>query len=210
MRVFREEIGLKMNPRQIFLALILFSVILFISARYYNFLFGYVAALHLGLFSLAMYFLYDSDMKGFLAKMGVPGDLKTNVLYAVIGFLALLGVLIVMSLVFTMLGFNDEAKVADVANGLPLSVLAIAVLVAPISEELFFRGFLSTRIGIIPSALIFGLLHVAYGSVVEITGAFLIGIVFALTFQKSKSIIPVIVIHLVYNLISLSVIRGFA
>jgi len=199
-----------MDTRQAFLALILFSVILFISSRYFDFLFGSVAALHLALFSMAMYFLYDRDLKGFLAKMGIPGDLKTNALYAIGGFVALLALLMAMSLVFTMLGFNDEAKVADVANGLPLSVLAIAVLVAPISEELFFRGFLTSRIGIIPASLIFGIFHIAYGSVVEIVGAVLIGIVFALTFQKSKSIVPVIAIHLVYNLISLSVIRGSA
>jgi len=201
---------LKMNPRQIFLALLLFSVILFISARYFDFLFGYVAALHLGLFSIAMYYLYDRDMKSFLAKIGVPGDIKTNALFAAGGFLALLGVLVAMTLVFTRLGINDEAKVADIANGLPFSVLALAVLVAPVTEELFFRAFLSPRIGIVLSSLIFGIFHVAYGSVVEIVGAFLIGTVLALTFQKSKSIIPAVVIHLVYNLISLSVMRGFA
>lgn len=201
---------MKMNPRQIFLALLLFSVILFISARYFDFLFGYVAALHLGLFSIAMYYLYDRDMKSFLAKIGVPGDIKTNALFAAGGFLALLGVLVAMMLVFTRLGINDEAKVADIANGLPFSVLALAVLVAPVTEELFFRAFLSPRIGIVLSSLIFGIFHVAYGSVVEIVGAFLIGTVLALTFQKSKSIIPAVVIHLVYNLISLSVMRGFA
>jgi len=157
-----------------------------------------------------MFFLYDKDLASFLKKIGVPGNLKSNILYTILGFAALFFTLFILSLIFSFIGYNDQSKVVDIARDLPLYILALAVFLAPISEELFFRAFLSSRIGIFFSSLIFGLFHFAYGSVVEITGAFSIGIILAWLYKKSGSLVPVMVIHLIYNALAIIVMRGLS
>ena len=85
-----------------------------------------------------------------------------------------------------------------------------AALGAPVTEELFFRGLLTSRFGILVSSAVFGLMHFAYGSMVEVVGAFLIGIVLAATFKQSKSITPCILAHMAYNALAIAVMRLYA
>ena len=86
-----------------------------------------------------------------------------------------------------------------------LWVLGIAiVIVAPISEEIFFRSFLYTglekRFGwkkaVLISALFFGAAHM---QLVAFIPTFLMGLVLAYIYQRSKSIWPSIIIHFVVN-----------
>jgi hypothetical protein len=214
-----------MADRRIFLLFFLFSICFFILGQYFSLIFVYVGSMHLAMLSLALYFLYSKDMKGFFSDLGIPGDLKKNVIYTVGGLVAVFATLFVLTITLLMFGINDQAKVADVANNLPISVLAIAIFLAPFSEELLFRGLLVTRIeqlngnlkipyptffAILFSSLIFGSLHIAYGSVVEIIGAIAIGMVLGIIFKMSKSIVPAITVHMIYNLISITVLRLFA
>ena len=66
-------------------------------------------------------------------------------------------------------GFLSEAtgvqlptNVDKVMFGMPLYFLVFSFLIAPIDEEILFRGFLVPRLGIVPSALLFALAHVTY------------------------------------------------
>ena len=104
-------------------------------------------------------------------------------------------------------GFGDQQKVADKIKGLPEYILLVAIFVAPICEELLFRGYLSRKIGPILSAIAFGLVHVGYGSIVEIIGVTFIGIVFGYLYKRSGTILPGIIIHMMYNMMSILVIR---
>jgi hypothetical protein len=179
--------------------------------------------MHLALLSLGLYLIYDKDLKGFLEKVGVPGDIKRNIIFTVIGLASLFIVLIAMTVAFTFFGINDQQKVVDIANDLPLPILALAIFFAPFSEEFFFRAMLISRIerihghfqiphaafsAVLFSSLIFGMFHFAYDSVVEIVGAFLIGLVLALIYKRSGSIIPAIAVHMIYNFGSIIVMRG--
>jgi membrane protease YdiL (CAAX protease family) len=199
-----------MDTRTYFIALFLLSALIFLSARYYNQQFAYVAAMHIGLLSAAMALVYGKDLRSFMAKMGIPGDLRTNAIYTIGGLAAVFCALGLLTLAFSLIGWNDQQKIVNVANSLPLPVLALAVLLAPFSEEMFFRGFLTARIGIVPSALIFGLFHFGYGSVVEIAGAMMIGLVFGLVFRKSGSIVPSIAVHMLYNMAAIFVLKGYS
>lgn len=201
--------SIKMKAKTVFLAIFSLSILVFLVSWYFRFLFGYVGAMHLAMLSLALFYLFNRDLKSFFKEVGLPGNIKTNIIYTVGGLVALILVLIPMSFVLSFIGMNDQHKVVEVANTLPLSVLAIAVLLAPISEEFFFRGFLSSRFGVLISSVIFGLFHFAYGSIVEVVGAFLVGIVFAVVYKRSGSIIPPIAIHMSYNLASIALLRGF-
>lgn len=89
------------------------------------------------------------------------------------------------------------------ATTLP-GALAIGV-VGPITEEYVFREGIQgsmLRQGITPwmacvfSALIFGLVH---GNPAQIPFAFLVGLVFAVVYQRTRSIIPVSICHIINN-----------
>lgn len=79
-------------------------------------------------------------------------------------------------------------------------------IVAPITEELLFRGFamkalsrVSQRFGIFMSAFLFGLAH---GNLVQFVSAFILGIFMAYVDVKHNSLIPSIIIHFAINAFS--------
>ena len=207
--------------RRLFLALALLSIFFFIStlscasipsfsaipfcpALSSNSLVVGSGAIHIGLISIALFFLWEKDLKTMLKKLGFPGNLFDTLLYSVGGFMALFALLMMIGIVSMAFGFNDQSKISDKVGDLPWYILALAVLFAPFSEELFFRGLLVPRFGIIGPAILFGLSHLSYGSIVEVLGVFAIGLVFGIIYERSKSITPCIIVHLLYNLVSIS------
>lgn len=85
------------------------------------------------------------------------------------------------------------------------------VLAAPFTEELFFRGFffrgLSNGFGVWPAALasgfIFSLAHLNLGAIIPFT---LIGAIFAISYQRTGSLLTPIATHFAFNLISFSIL----
>ncbi len=180
-------------------------------------LFTYVAsgALHITLFSISMYYLWKKDLASTLESLGFPGTLRDNLLYSIAGLAAIFAALFIFTYLAVALGFNDQEKITEMVADLPLPLLLFAVIAAPFSEELFFRAFLIRTIGemttpwagVLLSSLLFGAVHFAYGSVVEVVGASLIGLVLGTVFLKSRSITPPLIIHITYNLLAVIVMR---
>ncbi|MFH0738076.1 MAG: type II CAAX endopeptidase family protein [Candidatus Micrarchaeota archaeon] len=209
--------------RRIFLFLSISSILLFASVTACGF-FGWGScafltdnalylgsgAIHFGLISLALFFLWKGDIKSTMEPLGFPGKPLHVILFSVATLAAIFVVLLVLGIASMLLGFNDQQNVTDKIADLPLIVLIFAALGAPITEELFFRGFLTDKFGIIGSSLLFGMMHVAYGSLVEVIGAFLIGVVLAIAFKMSKSITPCILAHMAYNALAITVMVMFA
>jgi membrane protease YdiL (CAAX protease family) len=119
---------------------------------------------------------------------------------------------------FPVLLFHPEAYrtlgFADTAAPFELKYLAYvvgSVLVAPLAEELMFRGYLlnlwTARIGvwraIIFSTLLFGLLHWQ-----NTIFAIPLGFVFALVYLRYDSLWPGIFLHALYNLLSFATFIG--
>jgi membrane protease YdiL (CAAX protease family) len=90
----------------------------------------------------------------------------------------------------------------------PVGLVLAGVLVAPFSEELFFRGFLfgglETRYGwkkaALVSSLLFAIFHLNLPSLVP---TFILGGIFAVMYHQSKSIWPGIFLHFLMNAFSL-------
>lgn len=203
-----------MNAKQFFLALFVvclisfFPLLIFFTDTYF-----YEAPVHLGFFSISMYFLWKKDLKTTLKSLGIPGNIKKNIIYIIGGFVVIGIALFVLGILLSYLGINDQKNISDFVNALPLYLLAMAILFAPISEELMFRALLITKIrektgsallAVVLAAAIFASLHITYGSVVEIIGAFTIGAILGAVYVRSGSIIPSIVIHMIFNFISIS------
>ncbi len=168
------------------------------------------AAIHAGLLSLALYFLWAGDLRSTLASVGFPGSIKDGLFYGAMTMGAMLLALMLFGIAAIALNFNDQHKVSEKIVALPPLILAFAILGAPFTEELFFRGYLAMRFGIIPSSVLFGLMHFAYGSVVEVAGAFIIGLVLASSMRLTKSVTPAILAHMAYNALSITIITLYS
>jgi membrane protease YdiL (CAAX protease family) len=92
--------------------------------------------------------------------------------------------------------------------GVLLAVLVVGVL-APVGEELFFRGYLQTRLrrawragpAILVTAIAFGVIH---GEPVHGVLAFGLGLYLGLLTERAESVVPAVVCHVANN--SLSVV----
>lgn len=87
------------------------------------------------------------------------------------------------------------------------------ILLAPLAEEVFFRGLVFqgfTRFGVLPASiltgLIFSLAHANIGAIVPFT---IIGAVFALSLQKTGSLLTPISAHAAFNAISFIALLSF-
>jgi membrane protease YdiL (CAAX protease family) len=141
-------------------------------------------------------------------KKEVPG----LVLQGIAGLLLSIATAAVASLILSSFGFLDADLVGQKIVQLPAAALVLAFTLAPIGEEALFRGYLFRKIseksgswlfGALLSSAIFAAMHLLYGSVAEIVVAFLIAMVFCAFTQKTKSLLPAIVAHSSFNLLSI-------
>ena len=85
----------------------------------------------------------------------------------------------------------------------------VVVLLAPVGEELFFRGFLFRAIrdrrgfwaGALVSSAAFGAVHYADGSWFFAPVMFVVGMCFAAIYERERRILSPIVAHLTFNLV---------
>jgi len=162
-------------------------------------------ALSLLLFSGAVYWRMGG--MGFYSAMeslGVKRErLLRNIAFGIVAGFALLVFFLTVSVSLYYLGYNDISKVASKISDFPLFMVVLAVTFAPFSEEVFFRGLLSPRLGAVGSSAIFALVHVTYGSWYEVFGAFAIGYALCWMTKRTGSLVPAIVAHALFNAVSL-------
>jgi len=85
-------------------------------------------------------------------------------------------------------------------------LLVVVAVIAPFSEEVFFRGFLysafkkswGVNVALLLSSFLFAIVHLELYSFIPLM---IIGWLFAYLFEKTRSLIPAIFLHGVYNLI---------
>ncbi|MDO8553853.1 MAG: CPBP family intramembrane metalloprotease [Candidatus Micrarchaeota archaeon] len=166
----------------------------------------YAITLHLGLVFISLFFLFRKDIKTTSSDLGIPFDIMKLAKYIVIGLAVIFIVSIIISQLMMHFGLWDQSKVRERIVDMPWYMLVLAVTIVPISEELFFRGLLVNKIGIIPAGILFSIAHFTYGSWAEISVTLFIGLWFGYLYKKSKSILPTMAIHFIYNLLSISII----
>lgn len=154
--------------------------------------------------------------------LGVVRPLGRNLAIGTgLGVLAVLASTLVVSLLVALTG--SEAVPEQVLSGglmetpieLALAVIA-AVVLAPIAEELLFRGLLhrSLRRGlrIIPatalSSVLFAVVHVdvAFSQPLALVGLTLVGVILAVAYERTGSLIVPIVIHAVHNAVTIAAV----
>lgn len=108
----------------------------------------------------------------------------------------------------------QQRLLAEVLEGgiVTLLVLFAAVVMAPLWEELLFRGVLfrslDERIGVLPAALIsgvvFAVIHIEVRHPLYLTGLTLLGVLFALGLRRTGNLLVPILAHATFNGIVLS------
>ena len=164
----------------------------------------------MGFFSL--YLLW-----GERAKIWARGHYPGRVLQGVALFLFMVFIGIAVNLAASLLGLNDAGNAVEVVQELPLYLLVFAFTLVPVTEELFFRGVLVPAFGkwttpfagAAIASLFFGITHAAYGSVIEILGASILGLVLALYFLRKGDLLPCMVAHALFNFSSIFIIKAF-
>lgn len=124
--------------------------------------------------------------------------------------LAAIGAYLLFAIAYAVLvGEPHQKDIAEDFGSVPVQILLI-VVAAPISEEVCFRGFLFgglrerlPRLGAaLISALVFGGLHATTG-VSAVPPLIFFGFLLALLYEKTGSIVPGIMLHMLNNAVAL-------
>lgn len=138
-------------------------------------------------------------------ELGLTKDKLTlkNLLIGVVLFMAILAFTAALSLFSAATNIQLPTNVSALLSGTPLWFLVFTFLIAPINEEILFRGFLVPRLGIILSAIIFAVLHLSYLSISEFLAAFIFGLLAGYVFKKRRSLYSTILAHALVNFLTI-------
>ncbi|MCB1033231.1 MAG: CPBP family intramembrane metalloprotease [Acidobacteria bacterium] len=87
--------------------------------------------------------------------------------------------------------------------GLPVLLRLGLSLSAGFVEEVFFRGFLQGRMGILASSALFVLAHLTYGQPLMLVGIALLSLVFAQLTRWRHNVLPAMAAHAVFDAVQL-------
>jgi membrane protease YdiL (CAAX protease family) len=127
----------------------------------------------------------------------------------------------ILTRLLELLGVSPEAGVVDqaVATLDPTVLILAVVLIAPVAEELFFRGVVfnawlreyGARRAILGSAALFAVIHAnpatwdaLIGSVVSVVPIFGLGLALALLYHRTRNLVAAMALHAGFNAISIT------
>ena len=145
---------------------------------------------------------YESVFKGMFSK-----NLKFNFLYTIIP--VIVGTMMLNAVINSFMppqGSAYNSFMSNLASNKLYVVLFLIpiVFIAPVTEELVFRGMIlrglsgnySAKTAILISATLFSLMHL---NLAQIPNAFILGVIFAILMIHSRNILYVIIYHLLNN-----------
>ncbi len=128
------------------------------------------------------------------------------------GILAVISLTILLTFLINMfIGENSLDSAVEEAVKLKMSdiymFIPASIIVAPVFEELFFRGILFRRArdrfgfwnAAILSSMIFGIVH---ENTAQIIFAFVMGMLFAYTYENYQALLPAVLMHMAANAMS--------
>ena len=121
-----------------------------------------------------------------------------------------------MAVILSFISFPEawvaeyDSVVSTIVGGDTVTTVLFIVLIAPVFEEILFRGLIHTRLrraipmfgAMIASSWIFGATH---GVMIQLIYASLLGLLLAWIFEKSGSLIASILFHVGFNLCGLAI-----
>ena len=114
-----------------------------------------------------------------------------------------------LALLFKGIQSRFEVEGLFQSGSSPWLIFLTGIIIAPLVEEIFFRGFVFTglreKYGWIPAALISaGLFAAVHLQPITIPPIFLMGLIFAYLYQRTESIWPAVIMHFATNTLGLA------
>ena len=160
--------------------------------------------------SIIVFLVYSSASKTKISSLFDTREVSGSFLFKTVGMCLFAhqtgGVLqMLLMLVLNSFGYDTPSLNFVLADDMKTNAMNVftSVILAPVAEELLFRGVLlketarvSQRFGIVLSAVVFGLMH---GNPYQFILGTLIGLVLGYVTVKSGSLIPAVVGHIAVN-----------
>jgi membrane protease YdiL (CAAX protease family) len=147
---------------------------------------------------------------GLKAKRPVS-ELGVGVLFGIASWLTVLAAAWAVAMLVAALGGEELIPKRPPAAVVWLVGQSIALriglaLSAGVVEEVFFRGFLQPRIGILGSTAVFALAHLSYGQPFLLVGITLLSLFYGLLVRWRQSVWAAIAAHAVFDLVQLLIV----
>lgn len=135
----------------------------------------------------------------------------------IIMMLVILAGSVVIGLLIKLIGpIQQSSRFADVMKVLQHNypLMFFTLVTAGVMEELVFRGYMMPRLAllfknkwlpILVSAVLFGLIHLGWGTIQNVAVPFFIGIIFAVFYERYRNIKLLMLCHFLWDLLVLSV-----
>lgn len=147
-----------------------------------------------------------------LGRLGLWRSLLLGLAMSIPAWLVAQLLATVAAVVLQALGFSPDLGVADtvIARGDPTVILLAFLLVAPVAEEIFFRGVVFNAwerehgpwVAVVGSAALFAVIHTSLFALVPI---FALGIALALVYRRTRSLVATMAMHAGFNAISVTI-----
>ena len=98
---------------------------------------------------------------------------------------------------------NEQALA--IARSVTLPSAFLLAVGSGLGEELFFRGFLQPRFGILATSIVFSLAHLNYGSVSEVVVVFVLSLALGLAYKLTGNLWTAVAAHFTFNFVQLLV-----
>ncbi|MBI1974035.1 CPBP family intramembrane metalloprotease [Candidatus Micrarchaeota archaeon] len=126
-----------------------------------------------------------------------------------LGFFGILfGIAIILSIISYSIDSTDAAKASGIIRQLDVAEVIVTIVAAAFVEEIFFRGYLQARTNLVFASFVFGFFHIAFGSLTQVVGAFVLGAVLGIEYKITKSIYAPVLSHFLYDLAVVLLVFG--
>ncbi len=165
---------------------------------------------------LIWYFLVNKlSFKEILFRIKLRKEgIDMAIFWGIISMIAMFVIMFVIGILLTFYGVNLEgsSNITDFEQIFSLPSIFFIVAFQPISEEIFFRGFLLDKISslagretaIVVTSLLFGIAHLTYGNIYPAIMTGILGLILAYMVVKTKSLTTAIVAHIFFNVASVT------
>jgi membrane protease YdiL (CAAX protease family) len=164
----------------------------------------------------AWYFIVNKlGIRGIFTRIKLVGEnIDKAFLWGILAAIVIFFVIFVIEVILINLGHEPEelSNIPDIQRLFSWPTMFFLVAVQPISEEIFFRGFLFEKIenyaggaiAIIITSVLFGLAHMSYGKIFPVVMPILMGIILGYIVFKTKNLYSAIFAHVAFNITSLT------
>lgn len=156
--------------------------------------------------AIAYLLFVDRKKKSVASRLGLGSRSFSlgNVLLGVLIFFIIFAMEMGVSLVSSVTGVQINTNANTLLVGAPIWFYVFASIIAPLNEELLFRGLMVPRVGIVLSAILFALPHLTYDSsfFIEVIAALVFGLLAGYAYKRTNSLYPSLVAHMLVNILT--------